>query len=62
MFGGPRGGTWYLSSKKDPRWNISGRSYVGGGEIPDDAVKAYEEKKKELGEPPDDAIWGYMKD
>ncbi len=56
-------GTWWLSSKKDPRWNCSGTGKVGDFTMNPEATKALEEKKKELGNtPPDDLEWGYMKD
>lgn len=58
-----REGSWWLSSKSDPRWDTQGRGIVGGLVIPPDATKAMEEKKKELGEePPEDLEYGYMKD
>lgn len=56
-------GSWWLNSKSDPRWNVEGRSsYVGGLVMPSDCESKIEELKKELGEPPDDLEWGYMKD
>jgi len=56
-------GEWWLSSETDPRWNCSGRDYVGGFEMPAKASEALEEKKKEFGvEPPEDLEFGYMKD
>jgi hypothetical protein len=55
-------GCWWLCSKEDPRWNCKGRDYVGGFELSTDQKEAFEKKKKELGEPPDDLEWGYMKD
>lgn len=62
MFG-PKPGTWWLSSKSDPRWDCSGRDRVGGFMCPSDARAAIEAKKEELGcEPPEDLEYGYMKD
>jgi len=55
-------GTWWLRSKKDPRWNCNGHDMVGCFELSYYQKKAFEKKKKELGEPPDDLEWGYMKD
>jgi len=57
-----REGTWWLNSKKDPRWNASGRSHVGGFCMSVDCEKKLEELKKKLGDPPDDLEFGYMKD
>ena len=55
--------TWYMSSKTDPKWNASGHSdYVGGFDIPIDCKNKIEFLKKSMGEPPEDLIWGYMKD
>jgi hypothetical protein len=62
MFG-PKPGSWWTESKSDPRFNLSGNGYVGGFVLPPDAVKALEQKAKELGvEIPDDLEFGYMKD
>lgn len=55
-------GGWYLRSKSDPRWNADGRSFVGGFTMPNECKRKLEEMKRELGEPPDDLEWGYMKD
>lgn len=56
-------GSWWLNSDKDPRWNCSGRGYVGGFECPSEAKSEIERLKKELNEePPDDLEFGYMKD
>lgn len=55
-------GTWWLKSKQDPRWNISGSTQVGGLIEPEpikEWVKLFTEK---YGEPPKDLEWGYMKD
>jgi hypothetical protein len=62
MMFGLREGSWWISSKEDPRWNASGHSDVGGFSIPPEAEKKIEALKKELGDPPDDLTWGYMKD
>ena len=56
-------GTWSLHSDKDQRWNCGGRSeYVGGFVMPYECEQKIAELKKELGEPPDDLKWSYMKD
>ena len=62
MFG-PKKGSWWVSSKSDPRFNASGSGYVGGFAIPPEAKEAYEAKAKALGVPlPEDLEFGYMKD
>lgn len=61
MFG-PKQGSWWLTSS-DKRWCVSGRTKVGGFEMPSEAKSALEKLKKELNEePPSDLEWGYMKD
>lgn len=56
-------GCWYLNSKTDPRWNRHGRAeYCGGFTMPRECNLAIEDLKKSLGEPPDDLVYGYMKD
>ena len=58
-----RQGTWSVTSKKDPRWDGSGRALVGMFMRPGEAVQHVEQKKKELDEePPEDLEWGYLKD
>jgi len=57
-----REGTWWIASEKDPRWNKSGKGYVGCFSRPQEAVEAVEELKALYGPPPDDLEWGYMKD
>lgn len=62
MFG-PKPGTWWTTSKKDPRFNMSGRDNVGGFMCPGNAEEAIKQKERELGvEAPDDLEFGYMKD
>jgi hypothetical protein len=66
MFGemfGPKMGTWWVSSKKDPRWNKSGyaEGYVCSGG-PKEMQDWIEECKRKYGKPPDDAEQGFMKD
>lgn len=55
-------GTWWVSSKEDPRWNGTGIGSVGMFGLPEGAKAHTESKKKELGDPPDDLEYGYMKD
>ena len=61
MFG-LREGTWYLYSKSDSKWNVSGRCMCGGFVIPDEAKKAKEELEAKYGESPKDLELGYEKD
>lgn len=55
-------GSWWLHSGKDSRWNATGRDLVGGKSMPEKCRQKIEELKKELGDPPDDLEWGYLKD
>jgi hypothetical protein len=55
-------GTWFISSKSDPRWNASGKALVGLFGIPDEAKNKVAFLKLEYGEPPADLEWGYVKD
>lgn len=55
-------GTWYFSSKSDPRWSASGRGLVGGFSFSPEAEARLEELQAQLGDPPTDLVWGYMKD
>jgi hypothetical protein len=62
MFG-PKEGSWWMRSKKDPRWNCDGRGLLlFSAGIPDEAKEKIEELKKKYGEPPDDLEFGGMKD
>lgn len=58
MFGA-KPGSWYLESKKDPRWNAAGRSsrLVLLSGLPDDVKTEVERLKALYGEPPDDLEW-----
>lgn len=62
MFG-PSEGTWWVYSKKDPRWNREGRGdgfvTLGG---PEDMQTWIRKCKEKFGDPPDDAEMGFMKD
>lgn len=56
-------GTWWVSSKSDPRWRASGRARVGMFAKPAGVDPAIAQLKTTIGEdPPDDLEWGYMKD
>jgi hypothetical protein len=56
-------GSWWLSSKKDPRWDTSGRSdFMSVFSMDPKAKQHIEDMKKTLGEPPDDLSYGCMKD
>ena len=66
MFGkmfGPKMGSWSVYSKKDTRWNNSGRGYgfvCSGG--PQEIQSWIDECKKKYGEPPDDLEYSFFKD
>jgi hypothetical protein len=55
-------GTWWISSKIDPRWKASGRSIVGGFSKPEAVDAAIALLKQRYGEPPEDLTWHYEKD
>ena len=55
-------GSWWLTSKSDPRWNCHGRAKVGGLVEPKECVAARARLVAELGPEPEDLEWGYMKD
>lgn len=62
MFG-PKMGSWWVTSKKDARWNNHGRGYglVSTGGPPE--IKAWiEECERKLGPHPDDLEIGFFKD
>ena len=63
MFGG-RAGSWWLRSKKDPRWNRDGRSefMVVTAGMCSEAEAALKEMKSRLGKVPKDLEYGCMKD
>ncbi len=54
-------GSWFLRSKKDPRWDCNGEGLVGAFSIPPACQRKIDELKQTLGEPPDDLEWEYMK-
>lgn len=55
-------GSWWLRSKKDPRWNRDGRGLVGGFVMSKECEEAIERLKRRFGKPPKDLEVGYMKD
>ncbi len=55
-------GTWWVSSKSNPKWDKSGVTEVGGFVMPREAKEHVKNMKKKLGKPPKDLEWGYMKD
>lgn len=60
---GPKLGTWWVSSKIDPRWNKQGRGcglVTSGG--PSEAWDWIEKATEEFGEEPADLEIGFMKD
>jgi len=62
MFG-PKMGSWWLYSDKDPRWNKEGRGYglvTSGG--PSEIQEWIDQCIKEYGKQPDDLSMGFMKD
>lgn len=60
----PRPGYVWLESKSDPRWNVTIHvpNIVFTAGMPVDLVALYETKKQDYGMPPDDLMWGGMKD
>ena len=58
-----RSGDWWLRSTIDPRWNCEGRSnFCGGFVMPPECREKVDALKTELGEPPADLTYEYMKD
>lgn len=54
-------GTWWMYSESDPRWDRSGRGLVGMFSYRQQE-QLRDELKETLGDPPDDLMFGYMKD
>ena len=53
---------WWIRSDDNPLWNAEGKSILNpGGGPPQDLVLRLEDMKTELGEPPDDLGWGYLR-
>ena len=61
MFG-PKPGTWWISSKSDPRWNKSGTSYGFAFGLCYEADDWLKRCQKEFGVEPEDLETGFMKD
>jgi hypothetical protein len=55
-------GTAWLSSKSDPRWNVTIYCRVGCFSMPKELEIELKEKEKKYGKQPEDLEWGYMKD
>ena len=56
----PTKAVWWLKSKNDKKWNISGAFiYRGMRGIPMEASYKIEELKLKHGEPPEDLEWGF---
>ncbi len=64
FFGDNQPGTWFFSSKTDPRWNGSGRvdDMVITAGPPQEAKDFLEAKKDEFGELPNDLTFSMLKD
>ncbi len=58
---GIREGSWWVTSKLDPRWNGEGRAVgiAGGAMACETHIAAM---KKKYGEPPSDLEYNFMKD
>lgn len=61
MFG-PKPGTAWLSSKIDPRFNVSISCNVGGFVMPPELEKEKVLLQEKYGFLPEDLSWEYMKD
>jgi hypothetical protein len=58
-----RKGSWWLTSETEPQWNCTGEtSFCGGFGMPKECAVKLGELIVELGEPPEDLEFGYMKD
>ena len=57
-----RKGSWYMRSKSDPRWNCSGKDYVGGFDLPLGMQKKLKELTESYGSQPSDLTWHYNYD
>ena len=55
-----RRGTWYIESKKDPRWNCSGRFVKGCFSVSNECKNKIAELTKILGDPPQDLKSKYI--
>ncbi len=50
-------GVWWIKSETDPRWNIEGRGFVGGLDIPAECEATLDELSVLYGAPPSDIQW-----
>jgi len=55
-------GQWWLTSKKDPRFNCYGHGKVGWLFVSPECRKKLKELQKEFGALPDDLEYGHKKD
>lgn len=55
-------GTWKLESVSDPRYNMIGRGEVHPFILPEDARKRLRNREKEVGPPPKDLVYTYVRD
>ena len=57
-----RPGTWWISSKSDPRWNVSGEAdFVSILAMPKEVKNAKRRLMRRLGKAPADLEWGILK-
>ncbi len=54
-------GTWWMSSKSDPRWNDGGPAVVGPFAVSNLVDISIRNKRKKLGNPPTDIEYGYAR-
>ena len=61
---GPKSGSWWLSSKDDPRWVVSGttKTLEFSAGPPLEAQEAMLRLRNRYGDPPSDLEWGGIKD
>ncbi len=55
-------GNWYLRSKKDPRWDATGRGFVNILHDSTERDRKVEELKNLFGNPPDDLERSFERD
>lgn len=60
---GFRAGTWWLSSRQDPRWQAFGfAETLSVLSLPQEAKVVLDAMKKKYGSPPEDLEYGCLKD
>lgn len=62
MYNRVKKGSWYMKSKSDPRWNCSGKEFVGGFALPLGMQAKLKEFTTKYGEQPVDLVWHYEYD